>query len=133
TPNQADGKDFTVSLTATAVEEACTPVPDTSCLAAAHASLVVDERLRGKEKLTARLSGFAEDTTQADFGNPVDGNTRYDVCIYDAANQLRASLEVPRAGQLCGPDQKPCWKAKQDRGWTYKDPAGSADGVNLLQ
>jgi hypothetical protein len=108
----------------------CPAAQDLSCLAAARASLAVDERKPGKEKLTASLSGFAEETTQVDLGDPADGAPRYDLCIYDAAFDLAHTLSVAGRDAPCG--SKPCWKTKGDVGWRYRDPLGSADGVRKL-
>jgi hypothetical protein len=41
-----------------------------------------------------------------------------------------ASFGVSRGGATCG--AKPCWKAKGTSGYGYKDPAGSADGVQKI-
>ena len=110
----------------------CPAAPAPDCIAAARASLSVNEAKAGKEKLTAKLSSFAEATAQADFGDPVGGSTRFDLCLYDAAGDLVAGLAVERAGALCGPKQKPCWKAHKTSGYAYADPLGSAAGVRKL-
>jgi cysteine-rich repeat protein len=110
-------------------ESACPAAPAPGCIAAAKASLSVDERKGGKEKLAAKLSGFDAATAQADFGDPVAGDARYDLCVYDAEGALAAGLAVDRAGARCGAKQKPCWKAVKAKGWRYKDPDASADGV----
>jgi cysteine-rich repeat protein len=113
-------------------ESACPAAPAMGCIAAAKASFSVDERKSGKEKLAAKLSGFAAATAQADFGDPVAGDARYDLCVYDAGGALAAGLAVDRAGALCGAKQKPCWKAVKSKGWRYKDPDASADGVRSI-
>ena len=114
------------------VESACPAAPADDCLSAAKASLSVDERKAGNEKLSASLGAFAAETAAADFGDPVSGGTRYDLCIYDGAGGRAVGLAVARAGAACGPKAKPCWKASKGKGWRYQDPDGSSDGVRKL-
>jgi hypothetical protein len=110
----------------------CAVGPAAGCVAAAKASLSIQEKTAGKEKLAAKLRAFAAPTAQADFGDPVGGATRYDVCVYDDAGTLRAALAVDRAGDACGAQAKPCWKDKGGKGWSYKDAAAAASGVRTL-
>jgi hypothetical protein len=114
------------------VFDVCAAEPREGCLSAAKASLSVSEKKPGKEKLSAKLSGFAEGTTLADLGDPVAGTTRYDACIYDGLGQLVAGLTVARAGDTCGARQKSCWKPRGSTGWSYKDPDAASDGVKKL-
>jgi cysteine-rich repeat protein len=113
-------------------EPGCLPAPAESCVAASKASLSIQEKSAGKEKLTATLSAFASATAQSDFGDPATGGTRYDLCVYDSAGALAASLAVDRAGDVCGPQAKPCWKNKGGKGWSYKDAGASASGVRKM-
>ena len=115
---------------ACAIEPVCTTTPPAPCRTAAKASLSIVEKAPGSEKLKAKLQGFDAATSQADFGDPVGGATRYDVCLYDAQDQVVAELNVSRGGVSCG--AKPCWKAKGTSGFGYKDPAASADGVQKI-
>jgi len=110
----------------------CAAAPVAGCVVAAKGGLSISEKKPGKEKLAAVLQGFDTETTQASFGDPVGGDTRYDVCLYDGSDALVAELIVSRAGQLCAPKDKPCWKVKKGTGWTYKDPAANAAGVKSL-
>ena len=64
-------------------------------------------------------------------GNPETGSTSYDVCLFDDADNLVASLLVDRAGDTCA--GKPCWKAKKDTGWQYQDKGASSDGVTKMK
>jgi cysteine-rich repeat protein len=114
------------------LEPTCPPAVDPTCVAAARASLSVKESKLGREKLTAKLQAFAAATTQADFGNPATGSTRYDLCIYDPEEAFVRSLTVDEAGETCGPRSKPCWKAKGTNGWAYKDPEADANGVRSI-
>jgi len=108
----------------------CAVAPILACVNAGKASLSVVESKPGKEKLKLALKKLADAVPLADLGDPVGGTTRYDVCLYDGANQLVAELSVDRAGQSCG--SKPCWKAAGAAGFKYKDAAASASGVSKL-
>jgi hypothetical protein len=61
------------------------------------------------------------------FGDPVTGTTSYEVCVYDAANRLRGSYTVARAGDLCG--RLSCWSTSSGRGYEYTDRSRAADGI----
>jgi cysteine-rich repeat protein len=113
----------------TTCEIRCAPAPLASCVAAAKGSVGLDERKPGKEKLKASLKKFGSDVIQADFGDPVGGATRFAACLYDGSDTLALDLRVDRAGALCGPKQKPCWKALSTKGYAYKDPLAEAEGV----
>jgi cysteine-rich repeat protein len=109
----------------------CAVEPVLVCLDAAKASLSVQEKKAGSEKWKASLKGFDGATAQADLGDPLTA-TRYDLCLYGAASELVAELSVDRAGESCGPKQKPCFKDKGGKGWLYKDPAAEASGTRKL-
>ena len=111
---------------------ACAPAPVAGCLVAAKASLSISEKKTGNEKLKAKLGGFEGATGQGDLGDPLAGATRYHLCVYDEGGALAAELSVDRAGQTCGPKQKPCWKDKGGKGWLYQDPATEASGTKKL-
>lgn len=61
------------------------------------------------------------------------GGTAYRLCIYDMADRVVGQLHVDRAGQVCGPKNKACWKAVESRGYAYRDGTLSADGVKRLR
>jgi hypothetical protein len=109
---------------------ACAPAPADGCIAAAKARLDVNEAKPGKEKLALSLAALSEETAPEDFGDPVAGDTLYDLCVYDGSDALAASLSVERAGALCGAAQTPCWKVRKGAGgFAYKDPDAAADGA----
>jgi cysteine-rich repeat protein len=108
----------------------CAPSPRESCIPAARGSLSISEKKPGREKWKAKLEGFDAATVQSDFGNPF-GTTRYGLCLY-RGGELTAELAVDRAGQSCGPKQKPCFKDKGGKGWLYRDPAAEASGTTKL-
>jgi cysteine-rich repeat protein len=125
--NVAEGDGCTASC-----EARCAPAPEPACIAAGAASVKLDERKPGKEKLAASLKKLADAVTQADLGDPVAGDTRFALCLYDASDALALDLRVARAGDTCGPKAKPCWKAIKTTGFGYKDPAAEASGTASL-
>src|SRR4030095_5318775 len=86
----------------------------------------------GKEKLPAKLRAFGSETVQADFGDPVAGSTRYDVCIYDGTDALAAALAVDRAAATGRPQAQPWWKDERGEGGSYKTPGAAASGARTL-
>ena len=112
------------------VIEPCPLVLDeTSCLDAATSSLSVDERRAGGEKLKVQWKGLDAATTRDDFGDPVDGTSRYSLCLYGDTS-LAGEFFVDRAGERCAGSS--CWNYSGN-GWAYKDAAASASGIRLLQ
>jgi cysteine-rich repeat protein len=108
----------------------CAPAPETTCTAAAAASVALDESQPGRETLRASLSSFTWSTTRADFGDPVGGATRFSLCLYDESDALALGVGVDRAGDTCG--KQACWKASGTSGFAYKDKLAAADGVSKL-
>lgn len=108
----------------------CPPDPLADCVVATKGRLMVDEsRIRG-EKLEVCLKKLTETVSQASFGDPVTGSTRYDVCVYDAANALVGGLSVDRAQEDCG--SKPCWREIAGKGFRYHDSHATAHGVRRI-
>lgn len=67
-----------------------------------------------------------------DFGDPVAGTAGYRLCLYDESGGV-VSLKMGAAwssGGDCG--GKPCWKGSAERGWSYKDKSGDADGITKV-
>jgi hypothetical protein len=110
--------------------QACPVEPVTGCAVVPSAKLSFKGKSAGREKLSLVMSKIADATVPADFGDPVAGETRYEVCLYDAAGDLAGGLGVARAGDTCG--KKPCWKAKGEKGWLYKNPSASPSGVKAM-
>jgi hypothetical protein len=108
----------------------CPPEPLEGCVAVPSAKLSFSGKAAGREKLALKLKSFAEATQTADFGDPVEGDTRYEVCLYEGG-ELAGGLGVARAGDSCGRKQKPCWKLK-GAGYFYKNPDASPSGVRSL-
>jgi len=130
-----DGDPCTVDTCGTSgCEHVAAPAPtcDTTW---AKASLLVDERRAGRERLVATLTRGPA-LSQTDLGDPTGaGGTAYTLCIYDQADALAGRVEVDRAGDLCGSTS--CWRSlgsapPAGKGWRYRDMAGAADGVRAL-
>ena len=111
----------------------CPRTPIDGCFVATKGSLSIKEGKAGKEKLKVKLSKFDFETTQADFATPGLVGGRYDLCLYSGTGQLVGNLIVDRVGDFCGPKQKPCWKGKGNRGFSYKDKDASASGVKKIK
>ncbi len=62
------------------------------------------------------------------FGDPVNGSGDYRVCLYDssAADQPIMEATMPPGG-IC--DDRPCWDARGDRGFSYRDKQATPDGI----
>jgi len=112
-------------------EVACPCLPVMGCVESGQATISVVEKKPGNEKLKLTLKKIAEPTVQADFGNPVTAASRYGACLYDQEAALVAALHV-RGGGACGANDKPCWKAKGDKGYAYKDPGQASFGVKKI-
>lgn len=100
----------------------------TGCIDAYSATVSVDERRPGSEKLKVQWKGFTAPTSMADFGDPVLGSSRYALCLY-VDDGLAAELVVDRAAGLC--NGAPCWKESRT-GLSYKDNRASADGIRQV-
>ena len=112
--------------------QACPLAPVAGCTVAPSAKLAFKGKAAGREKLSLVLQKLPEATLPADFGDPVAGETRYEICLYDAAGELAGGLGVARAADTCGKKQKPCWTSKGAKGWLYKNPDASPSGVKSL-
>jgi hypothetical protein len=120
------------TTTTTTLAPACGPVPQMECIASATASLTIKESVPGRERLKLVLKRLVAAVMQEQFGNPVTGSTRYDVCIYDDEPRLAADLAVARAGQSCGRATRTCWRALSDKGYRYADPDAASGGVQRI-
>lgn len=115
----------------------CPAAPQSGCTTGfVAASLQVNEKTAGKEKVQAKLLR-GPTLGQTALGNPLAaGGTFYDLCIYDDQDDLVAQLDVDRAGDSCG--TRPCWLPigglpPAGKGYIYKDGDASASGVTQLK
>lgn len=102
--------------------------PRSDCIAPGVALVSIDERAAGRERLKVVLRKLVPQVVQSQFGNPVGGSTRYDVCVYDDALRPVGRLTIDRAGATCG--SRPCWRAISTKGYRYVDRDTAADGVS---
>ncbi len=110
----------------------CVHLPPTSpvCVAASKSSLKLnraDDPAKGS--LAFGWQGGPA-MTQAELGDPATaGGDDYRLCVYDG-DGLLYEAQLP-AATMCG--DKPCWAAMSDKGFKYKDKAGSSDGAIAAQ
>ena len=64
-----------------------------------------------------------------DFGDPVNGTTRFAFCLYDGTGLQMAAITP--AGALCG--ARPCWTASGTKGFSMSNPVGDPDGLAKVQ
>ena len=107
----------------------CTVSVDPECEDVEKAKLALSEKEAGKEQVKLKLGKILVATTQAQFGDPLDGDTAVGVCVFDDSGDLATSVFLDKAGQFCD-DGNPCWKAKGSKGYGFKDKAGTSDGIN---
>jgi hypothetical protein len=108
----------------------CRARPQVGCVESGRAKVMVQESRPGREKAVFKLDRMLTQTLQQDFGDPVDGDTGYAICVYDEADRLAAELAVDRSGEACGAGA--CWRATGTTGFKYRDRTGSASGVLTL-
>ena len=116
-------------------ESACAAAPLSGCttptLAGAASLSLRDQPDDSKDLLKWKLTKGGA-TTAADFGNPAQASL-LGVCLYDATDTLVFDGRIPPGGD-CG--TKPCWKAlgtpAGSKGYTYKQKAGTPDGIQKL-
>jgi len=115
------------STSTTVPSLACGGTPLGGCVAVDAALVSLEEGVPGFERLRIVLKRPRTALGVAELGDPVDGTTRYDLCLYDDAAHVVLGVSVDRAGELCG--GRPCWARRTANGYRYVDRGGSADGV----
>ncbi len=109
------------------------PAPD--CVVPDEASLSMSEKQTEEKlarKFSASLQGFLTTISPGDFGDPVSGATRFDVCLYEGGDRLAFQLIVDRGLDTCGDKEKPCWRSVAQKGYKYADPGLDASGVSSI-
>jgi len=109
--------------------------PDPACRAGLRGSFQLRDRFPDHRDVLGWKLTKGDATTVADFGDPVAGTTRYDLCVYDEtggvpSRVLRAT--IPPGGLCKG---KPCWKAAGSggsKGYRYNDNLTTADGIRKI-
>ena len=101
----------------------CPEVPQTGCAAAERSAFSLRVAGGARDKLSFSFTGNdADAATQAIFGDPTTAD-RFLLCVYDAGgggDVLRMSAQIA-AGSA--------WSTAGDKGYVYKDKAGSAGGI----
>lgn len=129
-PNDPDCAPPTTTTTTTLPPFDCAPAPVAGCEAPAKATFLVNEKVAGKEKIKVVFTKLVNAVSQSEFGNPAAGTTKYNVCVYDSADQLRGQYTVDRAGDTCS--GKPCWATVPGKGFKYNDKLTAADGIQKI-
>ena len=110
----------------------CLDPPAPSCVVARSGSLSVSSKKEGKEKLKLSLGKFETPVSQGMLGDPIFGNSRWDVCFYDSGDRLANWLIIDRAFGLCGPREDTCWSLLGSSGYRFKDPDARSMGVRSI-
>jgi cysteine-rich repeat protein len=107
----------------------------TTCVVADHASLSVHEKEKRRGLVagfSANLKGWNEEIVREDFGLPTFDLTRYDICVYDGADELVAQMIVPRGFDTCGRKEKSCWSDLGQDGYKFSDPDLESAGIGSI-
>ncbi len=114
-----------------------TPTLSSGCAVAPRAGCQLQQRGSGitlkTVSHTARWKwlGGGMPADLAEFGDPVNGSTAYDWCIYDtsaSSPSLAFAARVPPHG-ACG--AHPCWQQTHNR-FSYTNPAATPNGVTRM-
>lgn len=110
----------------------CPSAPDPGCVTGfARASLRLDDATAGREKVAAHWKKGPM-VAASSFGDPtVYPGTTFAMCVYDDADLLVGTYDVPRAASVCS--RRECWKGLGAKGFRYSDPARASDGVRLMR
>jgi hypothetical protein len=108
----------------------CEAAPLAGCRQAGKSILVLkDNTDDSKDKLVYKWLKGAIPSVQADYADPVT-TADYTLCVYTGASDtLVAEAAVPPNNLCAG---VPCWKAISDKGYKFKDKAGTNDGVTKV-
>ena len=109
----------------------CGAAPATGCRKPTKAGAAVFQLKANAKPSKQSLSwnwGKGEATALADFGDPVNGSTAYQLCVYDSTSTLVMSELVTAAG-TCG--KKPCWTTSKT-GFKYTNKSPAPGGVQQI-
>jgi len=108
----------------------CPTTPAAGCRAAGKGSVSITNSTDDTRDAVkwGWKSGAATDVT--DFADPVGGDARYALCVYDGSGNPQPLFEAPIApGGICG--TRPCWKPSGSAGFKYGNKAGRIAKVKL--
>jgi hypothetical protein len=116
----------TPTITATPTPGICSLTPRAGCSVPAG----FKRRLRisaKKDVITWRWRSNGN-IPLADFGDPLT-TSAYSLCLYSGAvPTFLTELHAPADG-ACGNGGKPCWKARSNKGFRYRDPLKANHGI----
>ena len=116
------------SPTSTATVPPCPPLPAKNCRTSGKARLLVANIANANHDQVNWKWYRGSTTTIADFGDPVSGTTRYELCIYDEVGGVpHLALQAVAADGICV-GMFPCW-ISTPRGFTYNNKAKTPDGI----
>jgi hypothetical protein len=110
----------------------CVIGPRTSCKISTlplKSSLQLLDKTPDDRDLVSYKWNKGQATATTEFGNPVTTHD-YALCIFGSANQLLFQSTAP-AGGTCG--TRPCWKALNIKGFSYKDTARTPNGADKVK
>jgi len=113
----------------------CAPTPLPDCRrpkALGKSTFQVKDNVKDAKDTLTWNWGKGAATSLSDFGDPVNGTTSYQLCVYDSVLSVPTpvmALMAPPGGICAG---KPCWAAKKT-GFLYKDKNLTNDGLMQLQ
>jgi hypothetical protein len=119
----------TPTITATPTPGICSLTPKMGCATPAG----FKRRLRISDKRDVITWRWRSSATipLVQFGDPVT-TTSYSLCIYTGpTQQFLLELHAPADGN-CGNGGKPCWKARSNKGFRYRDPLKVNDGLTRI-
>lgn len=99
----------------------CPPTPALGCTLPAKGKLIVKGNGDDKDKLTWKFSKGPL-LVQNNFGDPTD-TTSYAFCVYDGTTK-KIDLQIPAGAN---------WLASSTKGYQYKNPLGTNDGVTKMK
>ncbi len=116
-----------------------------TCVGSEAPEPVCSDSLRGSLQLRDRFPDTRDSmnfrwqkgaaTTVGDFGDPVNGSTSYDLCVYDESGDVPSlvmSATIPAGGSCRG---RPCWKTSGTgavNGYRYNDRDASNAGIRRI-
>jgi len=145
TPTQSATATPTSTSTLTATETAtstptatlaagCPEAPQGGCFSAAKGSLVFKGNATlSKQKFVWKWAKGVSQIDLAALGNPMDEGSSYRFCLYDYESgvpTLKMGMAV-QTGGVCS--DKACWRAQQDKGFSYANKSGNEVGVIKLK
>jgi len=133
TPTPGGATNTPTRTSTPAAPTSCPATPALTCFGAGKSSVKIrDKGDPDKRKFSWKWNRGLLPLAQGDFGDPMNGNTGYTLCVYDDVGWfpvLKFGATVAPAGTC---DGSSCWKAVSQTGWQYKNGAGNSNGITKL-